>query len=63
MTDLDQLITKIFDEEYDPNLILRRCQARQSRQSFNINDDDLGMHTELPGRLFEILETFVASMH
>ena len=60
--DLTLIITKVFDEEYDPANIQRRVQARQSRKTFNFSDEDLGMMTDCPNRIFEVLESFVASV-
>ena len=36
-------------------------QARQSRRTFEFDAENLGMLTDCPVRLFEILETFVRS--
>ena len=59
--DLYQIIVNVFDDEYDPINIKKRVQARKSRRTFDFEDENLGMLTECPVRLFEVLDTFVAS--
>ena len=59
--DLHQIIANVFDDEYDPQNIDKRVQARKSRRTFDFEDENLGMLTECPVRLFEVLDTFVAA--
>ena len=59
--DLYQIIVNVFDDEYDPMNIKKRVQARKSRRTFDFEDENLGMLTECPVRLFEVLDTFIAS--
>ena len=59
--DLYQIIVNVFDAEYDPMNIKKRVQARKSRRTFDFEDENLGMLTECPVRLFEVLDTFIAS--
>lgn len=60
-TDLRVIINSIFEEEYDPGNIKLRVQARQSRRTFNFEDENLGMRTDVAVRCFEVLQTFVAA--
>ena len=59
--DLYEIIVNVFDDEYDPMNIKKRVQARKSRRTFDFEDENLGMLTECPVRLFEVLDTFIAS--
>lgn len=61
LLDLAELVQHVFDEEYDPTNITRRTQAWQSRRTFDMETENLEMSTDLPCRLFEILNAFIAS--
>ena len=40
---LNQLIESLFFEEYDPNQIIKHCNAMYSRRDFHYAQQDLGM--------------------
>ena len=57
--DLAQIIMDVFEEEYNPEIIKKRIQGQTSRRNFS--SDELAFSTDCTGRIFDILDSFVAS--
>jgi hypothetical protein len=54
-------MTAIFEEEYDPLRIKKLCQAKESRQNFDMSAENLDITTGAPVRVFEALTAFANS--
>ena len=57
--DLSQIVDQIFIEEYDPKNILNLAQRCEAKKSFSFRNEQLGLRTSVPIRIFELLNVYM----
>ena len=57
--DLSQIVDQIFIEEYDPKNILNLAQRCEANKSFSFRNEQLGLRTSVPIRIFELLNVYM----